>query len=422
MTYTKEQAAAINAAARGESIAVKARAGSGKSFLLREIAKACPTKKIVYTTFNKHNVLEFNEHKLPNVIVTTAHSFGMSLLRHVSGSARLDVRDDKSLTIIKAVDIKGGRRIDQQKVWDMFRLYGGSFEEDWDEIIEMLPQDMHKAAHGFLVPGKTAAMLQMNKELFDEAGIIDYVDMIFLPVYLNLESLLEYDILMVDEAQDLPVATLKLLEHVSHSKLQVVVALDPMQNIYRTMGAGYNNLEDLMGTYGLQVMPLTTCFRCKSNIIAGAQRFVPDIESAEDGGEMHFIEELPDKLEPGAMVLAPTNGALVREFIPRRMAGEAVVIRGHNFFESVYKKMLSEHSKHLKQNKGQEPMYRNLVRGCIDKWEDLLDKLPLTKGNEEKHRFYTNCITVGWAALEHFDSLKDMRTFIVDMDLSLIHI
>lgn len=416
MSDTKQQSAIIRAVQQGENVAIKARAGVGKSYTLGRVIESIPkTKKILYSCFNKHNIEAFKEKKYRNVICKTAHSLGFGLLQHALGNTSVRIRDDKSVGLLKEAGVKGGRRIDQQKAWDMFRLYGGYAEEDWEYIMDYIPQSLERAAGALMEPDMTDKLMTLNKQYFDDQGIIDYVDMLYLPVFLGLDSTLGVDVLMLDEAQDLPVATLKLLEHLSHQDMQVVVALDPMQNIYQSLGAGINNLEDLMGAYGLKVMPLTVCFRCKSEIITRAQRFVPDIHAYDGGGSVEFIQELPAQLEPNAMVIAPTNGLLIQEFIPRRLQGDNIQLRGHNFFEVVYKQVLKTHAKLVEQT-GKVPEFVTVLHNCDTGWQDALDKLPHTKGNEERRRFLNNCLLVSEAAQAYFDSLTAMRSFLADME------
>lgn len=81
---TEEQQAILDAAATGGTVAISARAGTGKTTTLRMVAEARPRTRMLYVAFNKAIQLEADKTFPANVTCNTAHAlafreFGMPL-------------------------------------------------------------------------------------------------------------------------------------------------------------------------------------------------------------------------------------------------------------------------------------------------------------------------------------------------------
>lgn len=113
-------------------------------------------------------------------------------------------------------------------------------------------------------------------------GRIDYDDMVWLPVALNL-PLTRYDLLLVDESQDLNRCQQALAKMAGR---RLVLVGDPAQSIYGFAGADsesmsrmYNELK--ASAQGCDVMPLTVTRRCGKRIVEEARRYVPNFSAHE---------------------------------------------------------------------------------------------------------------------------------------------
>lgn len=145
---------------------------------------------------------------------------------------------------------------------------------------------------------------------------IDFDDMIWLPIVKNIQ-MFRYDLLMVDEAQDLNPSRQQLAYRAGD---RIVLVGDPHQAIYGFTGADTESIENMTKVLGatdrgVVTLPLNVTFRCGKNIVSAAQKIVPDFyahESNSDGEEREVTrDELTEQAEEGDMVLCRTNAPLV---------------------------------------------------------------------------------------------------------------
>ncbi len=201
-------------------LVVEAVAGSGKSTSLVEAAKLLPpTAKALFAAFNNHIAKELGE-KLQAagspMECRTVHSLGKSILDRTFKTQKIEgykygnlCRD--YLQTRNIVD----RRIAQQmsKLVDAVRLtISQPTETNLIKIINHYGMDdVEIADYGWLemVEG-IPAILEAGKQMYTKAGIIDFTDMLYLPIALDLPCP-KYDVLMLDEAQDFNAAQLALI-------------------------------------------------------------------------------------------------------------------------------------------------------------------------------------------------------------------
>jgi superfamily I DNA/RNA helicase len=161
---------------------------------------------------------------------------------------------------------------------------------------------------------------------------VDYADMIFLPLAWKLTSR-DYQLVVVDEAQDMTAAQLEIAERVCDGRICVVG--DDRQSIYKFRGADSGALDRLKAKLGALELPLTTTYRCGTSIVEHAQRLVPDIQAGPDN--LHGVvdactpTELLTLVRPDDFVLSRLNAPLVsitlrllRNGIRATMAGRDV--------------------------------------------------------------------------------------------------
>lgn len=145
---------------------------------------------------------------------------------------------------------------------------------------------------------------------------IDFDDMIWLPIVKNIQ-MFKYDLLMVDEAQDLNPSRQQLAYRAGD---RIVLVGDPHQAIFGFTGADTESIENMSKVLeksdrGVVTLPLNVTFRCGKNIVSAAQKIVPDFfahETNADGEERDVLpEKLSEEAQEGDMVLCRTNAPLV---------------------------------------------------------------------------------------------------------------
>lgn len=122
-------------------------------------------------------------------------------------------------------------------------------------------------------------------------GYIDFNDMVWLPVALGL-PVSQYDLLLVDEAQDLNRAQQALARKAGK---RLVLCGDPQQSIYGFAGADGESMPRMFRELGdtpegCVELPLTVTRRCGKAIVAEAKRIVGDFEAHDGNGEGEVLE------------------------------------------------------------------------------------------------------------------------------------
>lgn len=188
-------------------------------------------------------------------------------------------------------------------------------------------------------------------------GCIDFDDMIWLPVVLDLD-VYRYDLLLVDEAQDLNRCQQQLALKAGR---RLILVGDPKQSIYSFAGADGESMERMhsllggnvgspdCGKRGCITLPLTVTRRCGRAIVEEARKIVPDFEAHESccDGKITYrsfgneddlpVQGLPSCneetdyrlfVETGDMVLCRINAPLVSECFEFIKQGRKATIRG----------------------------------------------------------------------------------------------
>ena len=178
-------------------------------------------------------------------------------------------------------------------------------------------------------------------------GRIDFADMSWLPVVLDL-PVYEYDMLLVDECQDLNRCQQQLALRAGK---RLILCGDPKQAIYGFAGADSQSMSRMhsllggnagspdCGKRGCVVLPLTVTRRCGKAIVKEVQKYVPDFEAHETCSK-GFIHQATigtdDKpgyqtlAADGNMILCRCNAPLVSECFKFLRAGRKATIQGRD--------------------------------------------------------------------------------------------
>lgn len=152
----------------------------------------------------------------------------------------------------------------------------------------------------------TEQLLEEGNRIAKSHNIIDLTDMLYLPKVFELYPIKKYDLLFVDECQDLSKAQLAVaLKYVKKSG-RVIAVGDPCQSIYGFTGAdieSFSRFENLLKNHNK--LTLSFCFRCPNNVIEYAQNFRADIKPFKDK------EGIIEKLEFDQVIKTAKDGDLV---------------------------------------------------------------------------------------------------------------
>jgi superfamily I DNA/RNA helicase len=340
-TWSAQQLAIFDEFRTGtENLCVRARAGCGKTTTIVEGIEHAPEKNILLAAFGKKIAVELGSRlKNPRAEAATTHSIGFAFVRRFwERTSFAQGRDDREQAL--------ARRVCGSSAPDaILRLVGklctqgrqmAPLATDWETLLpiaeehDLLP-DAEWCEDGFdedfVCRHALDAMVLAAKER--PATGIDYADMIYLPVR-NGWLRPKFDLVVIDECQDLNAAQLLIARGVSSGR--VVVVGDDRQAIYRFRGADSGSLDRLRTELNAKELPLTVTYRCGKAIVAAAQKIVPDFKAFEGNGagaiDSCSIEKLYDRVQPGDFVLSRKNAPLVSVALRILRSGKRCKIEG----------------------------------------------------------------------------------------------
>lgn len=315
--WSPQQTAFIDWCVNGSGSAnLEAVAGAGKTTTILEAAKQMPgqvailayNKKIADEIKDKLRDMgiewkEENGRKLPpKVQGGTVHSFGLAAYRKTFPKVRIDENNDKVSGIFDNLMIRNNLALDYAETeeikvhkGDVLKLVSlakqrslglfGSIRnpEEWQAIAEhfdIFDEDTSTDVNNQLIDVAIEVLERSNKV----TDLIDFDDMVYLPTLLKLRFW-QFDVVMIDEAQDTNPARRALVRALVKKGGRVIAVGDPHQAIYGFTGADNDSLDLIAQDFNSIRLPLTTTYRCPKAVVAFAKKWVSHIEAHETAPE-----------------------------------------------------------------------------------------------------------------------------------------
>ncbi|NOK20026.1 UvrD-helicase domain-containing protein [Corallococcus carmarthensis] len=169
-------------------------------------------------------------------------------------------------------------------------------------------------------------------------GTVDFDDMIFVPVAMKMVHP-RYNLVVIDEAQDMNLTQLLLAQKLVRKGGRTVVVGDDRQAIYGFRGADSKSLDRLKSELSAVEFPLTTTYRCPKKVVALAQQLVPDYKAADTApaGIVRDVSEskLAEVATPGCFILSRKNAPLVSTCIKLLKRGKRAKVEGKDIGRSL---------------------------------------------------------------------------------------
>jgi len=341
-TWSEQQDAIFGWFESGEGhLVVVARAGTGKTTTIIEGINRAPEQNIVLTAFNKRIAEELtNRIANPCAKAQTLHSIGFAAVRRYWSGVRVGNGSDRADSLAEAVcgvktpDVvkrlvsklhTKAREINPHArnvgdITDILYAFECEPDETWQDA----------GFDALFVEKKALAAMELAATVKPIKTGIDFADMIFLPVR-NGWLAKQYDLVVVDEAQDMTVAQLEIAQGICRGRIAVVG--DDRQAIYGFRGADSGSLGRLKNELNATEMKLTVTYRCGSSIVTEAQRLVPDFQcGAAHEGTINAIgsDALVQAISNGDFLLSRTNAPLVSTAFALLRAGKRARIAGRD--------------------------------------------------------------------------------------------
>lgn len=319
-----------------------------------QMRKSSSARTVCFVAFNKSIATELQDRVPKGCDAMTMHSLGYKAVRKAFGKVRVNsFRTQDIISELLETDVRSLRRDKievlggTEKLVDLCKM---SLTEPTREGLAELASyyDVDLNGSGPEVFALVPRVLERCKDVSADR-CISFADMIWLPVVLGL-PLYRYDLLLVDEAQDLNCCQQELAQR---SGKRLILCGDPKQAIYGFAGADTESMSRLHKrlseeSRGCVELPLTVTRRCGKAIVEEAKALVPDFAAHETTGEgsvktvPYCSEEDVSKppkdncdyrsmVEKGDMILSRVNAPLTSECFKFLKQGRKARIIGRDF-------------------------------------------------------------------------------------------
>ena len=328
--WSEQQKAIFGEFKTGRSnVVVRARAGTGKTTTILEAISYAPEERILLAAFNK-KIAEELKTKLTNgkAEAKTLHSVGFALVVRNWRGVKLDdkrggklarvaadacartlasnaLAPDAAVNLVAKLAAKGKNALPFPSLNGMV---------DLAYHFDLTPEEALEDA-GWTVDIVASAAIKAMELATKFDGTLDFDDMVYVPVA-NKWVRGVYDLVVIDEAQDMNASQLLLAQGVCKKGGRVVVVGDDHQAIYGFRGADAGSLDRLKAELNAVELGLTITYRCPKAVVALAQELVPDYLAAPTApeGEISTIDfsKLHENAVVGDFVLSRKNAPLAR--------------------------------------------------------------------------------------------------------------
>jgi len=330
----------------------RARAGTGKTVAIIEGVKRMPFRKfrIAFVAFNKSIAKELQEKIPSSAKAFTLHSMALQGIKRWNPDVVIDTKRKK---VQSAFDEAWSElpssfvfsRLSEYRVRtaavkcaslcknEGYGIYGEFLDDERSSafigsILDHYDIDVPLEFERELMVEVVQLMLEYAADYVD---LIDFDDMAWFPGVHEGITLPKYDLLVVDESQDLNLTQHYLVEQSAGER--VLLAGDDRQQIYSWRGVSLDSIGLLTESLGeVDEFPLTVSRRCPQSVVELAKRLVPDFEAMPDAPEGHVgncsERDVVRYAAPGDMILCRTNGPNLSMFYQLLAAGKSAFVLG----------------------------------------------------------------------------------------------
>lgn len=435
MNWSKYQTAIFDFVSNDRhNLAVNAVAGSGKTTVLVEIYNRLPRRAtVLFLAFNNHIVKELKS-RLPGCDCLTIHSVGFRSIKSVTPKARVSeykihdlvdeylarnaptwlpdkfygtfaglIRNLVDKSRLTLTDLHNGDATDE--MMDHFGMWSdiSSVADEADISLDLIARQLVKAAQ---------QVLESSNRLYQKTGIIDFTDMLYIP-YKFATPVPQYDVVLVDEAQDLNAAQLEIVIKSAGSKGRVVAVGDRNQAIQGFAGADNESFAKIVSRTNAVELPLSICYRCPSSHVEMAKRIVPQIE-ASPTADSGIVEEITmaqfaNMPRRGDLIICRTNAPLIGAALKLIANGIQARIRGRNIAAGLVK-IIKEATKKGLSGESFASAFTEALQRYIQHRLEILQAKPHTETAQETLRDQEECIIVFLEGRSDIQSTEELCT------------
>lgn len=370
---TSQQSACYNFVLnpRSGSLAIDAKAGTGKTCTLREIANRLPGSGLA-TSFSRLTVRDLSNAMPGNWDAVGIHALGNQAIKKRLSFVKVDTQNNALFEIVKELlaDEDGKWKIlsDVCRLVKIAALYGivpghenfvlADTPKNWESLADTFDID-----YSPLIYDTARKSLRKINDLALK-GNITYTHMLTLPLFWNF-PIKQYPKIIIDEAQDLNILQHLLIERALRPGGRVFIAGDPSQAIYAFSGALSDSFTSLTQRFNATIQPLTLSWRCPKAVIREAQLYVPLIEAVPNAIE--GLVERHSSINVDALprtIICRNNAPLMALALRLFVQGYSVEIAGKKDIKAGLKSIINR----LAAGKNSDAMKSEEFLDRLDRW------------------------------------------------------
>jgi len=330
---TDEQQLCLDAFATGESMVIEAGAGTGKTTTLRLLGESTDRRGL-FIAFNKSVQLDAEASFPANVECRTGHSLAYKGMFKLGNGWFVKRLKSPRVNSRRKVEILGIPQViqigDEMEIrdWEIASLAMGTvkrfcYSADTEINETHVPYEpARKEVHSYLAKIVLPYAEEIWRDANDPKGKLQFTHDYYLKIWALAEPTLEFDFLMLDEAQD----TNPVLAKVFNAQAgQKIVVGDRCQAIYEWRGA-----RDALSIFPAQHrLLLSQSFRFGQAVAVQANKFLRLLNSplnlkGHDKIESEVVGEMTDP----SCIICRTNATVIQHAMEHQKAGRKVAIVG----------------------------------------------------------------------------------------------
>lgn len=328
------------------NLALESTAGSGKTTTLIEALKLLPYgRTILFVAFAKAIVEELTKKVPAHVTCRTMHSVGRSAI-HAHFPGEVTLTDKKQISFIEPLleNEKMSIRLKWRSIYQLdhlLKLARATMAPATPEALQQVIENyaLEELEERFLDFGARALsnLYRYNKDPDRYHLKIDFQDMIALPVMDHTVRMPQYDVVAIDEVQDLSNLDLEFVARLIKPGGRLLAVGDRNQAIYGFRGASPQSFDNLVKRFNCEVLPLNISYRCSKAVVANAQQIYPVIETYAGAKQGEVRRAAVSEVREGDLVLCRNNRPLIDLFFQLLLADKKAYIVGKEGVHSLLK-------------------------------------------------------------------------------------
>lgn len=261
------------------SAVIEAVAGSGKTTTIVQAMKLLPRgTRALFLAFNKSIATELSKRVPEGVACMTMNSLGHRALMRVLGrGVRLDANKVRNIARdVLPYDLQGAALTPVCKLVGLCKAHGVGVLASapaMDELANL--HDVYVDGNGVDLFGYTQKVLAASLAM---RNVIDFDDQIYMTLALDAHPQ-QFDVVFVDEAQDISTAQRALIARAT--KGRVIAVGDSRQAIYGFRGADSSSLGQFVRRFDAVRLPLSVTYRCPTAVVELAKQYAPELTAAD---------------------------------------------------------------------------------------------------------------------------------------------